>query len=57
MVAAGAEMCVAFNRFLAASSGTKDCVRRAIEAGIPTYLIDSEAVEPRRLRDGDGRLA
>jgi hypothetical protein len=41
MVAAGAEMCVAFHRFLAGSRGTKDCVRRANEAGIPTYLIDS----------------
>jgi hypothetical protein len=57
MVAAGAEMCVAFHRFLAASSGTKDCVWRAIEAGIPTYLIDSEKAEPRRLREGDGRLS
>jgi hypothetical protein len=33
MVAAGAGMCVAFHRFLARSRGTKDCVRRAIEAG------------------------
>jgi hypothetical protein len=56
MVAAGAQMCVAFHRFLAGSRGTKDCVRRAIEAGIPTYLIDSEAAEPRRLRADDGRL-
>jgi hypothetical protein len=42
MVAAGAGMCVAFHRFLRQSRGTKDCVRRAIEVGIPTYLIDSE---------------
>jgi hypothetical protein len=55
-VAAGAEMCIAFHRFLTGSKGTKDCVRRAIEAGIPTYLIDSEKAEPRRLREGDGRL-
>jgi hypothetical protein len=57
MVAAGAEMCVALHRFLASSKGTKDCVRRAIEAGIPTYLIDSEAPVPRRLRADDGRLS
>jgi hypothetical protein len=56
MVAAGAGMCVAFHRFLARSRGTKDCVRRAIEAGIPTYLIDSKAARPRRLRAGDARL-
>jgi hypothetical protein len=57
MVAAGADMCVAFHRFLTESRVTKDCVRRAIEAGIPTYLIDSEKAEPRRLREGDGRLS
>jgi hypothetical protein len=56
MVAAGAGMCVAFHRFLRQSRGTKDCVRRAIEAGIPTYLVDSEKARPRRLRAGDARL-
>jgi hypothetical protein len=56
MVAAGAEMCIAFHRFQTGSTGTKDCARQAIEAGIPKYLIDSEAAEPRRLRAGDGRL-
>jgi hypothetical protein len=56
MVAAGAGMCVAFHRFLRQSRGTKDCVRRAIEAGIPTYLVDSEEARPRRLRAGDARL-
>jgi hypothetical protein len=55
MVAAGADMCVAFHRFLSGSKGTNDCVRRAIEAGIPTYLIDSEAAAPRRLSADDGR--
>ena len=57
MVAAGAEMCFAFHRFLAGCSGTKDRVRRALEAGIPTYLIDSENAEPKRLRADDGRLS
>jgi hypothetical protein len=47
MVAAAAEMCIAFHRFLATSRGTKDCVRRAIEAGIPTYVIDSDGFAER----------
>jgi hypothetical protein len=47
-------MCIALHRFLATSRGTKDRVRRALEAGIPTYLIDSEKAEPRRLWAGDG---
>jgi hypothetical protein len=55
-VAAGAEMCVAFHRFLAKSRGTKDCVGRALEAGIPTYLVDSKEARPRRLRADDARL-
>lgn len=28
----------------------------ALDAGILTYLIDSEKAEPTRLREGDGRL-
>jgi hypothetical protein len=56
MVAAGAGMCIAFHRHLAWSRGTKDCVRRAIEAGIPTYLIKSDEGRPRRLRAEDARL-
>ena len=56
MVAAGAGMCIAFHRAIAASKGTKDCVRRAIAAGIPTYLIASEAAEPKRFKTGDARL-
>jgi hypothetical protein len=56
MVDAGAALCVAVHRFLANSKGTKDCCRQAIEAGIPTYLIDSEKAVPKRLRAGDSRL-
>jgi hypothetical protein len=56
MVAAGAGMSVAFHRRLAWSRGTNDCVRRAIEAGIPTYLIESEEASPRRLWADDARL-
>jgi YspA, cpYpsA-related SLOG family len=58
MIAAGAEMGIAFHRAISSSSskGTKDCARQAIEAGIPTYLINSEAADPKRLLAGDERL-
>jgi hypothetical protein len=56
MVAAGAGMCLAFHHFLAGSRTTNDCVRRALAAGIPTYLIDSEEARPRRLRANDALL-
>jgi hypothetical protein len=56
MVAAGAMLCLAFHRFLPGSKGTKDCARRALAAGIPTWLIDSDAGIPRRLRADDPRL-
>jgi hypothetical protein len=39
-----------------ASKGTKDCCRQAIEAGIPTYLIDSDKAKPKQLRADDPRL-
>jgi hypothetical protein len=57
MVRAGAEMCIAFHRRLGFSRGAKDCVRRAIEAGIPTYPIDSENAVPKRLRADGVRLS
>lgn len=56
MIAASAQMCLAFHRAISASKGTKDCARQAIAAGIPTYLIDSERAEPKRLLAGDARL-
>jgi hypothetical protein len=56
MVAEGAGMCLAFHRAISACKGTKDCARRAIAAGIPTYLIDSDAAAPKRLRAADARL-
>ncbi|WP_240911383.1 hypothetical protein [Paludisphaera soli] len=49
-------MCLAFQRDLAASKGTKDCVRRAIATGIPTYLVEDDRAEPVRVRPGDRRL-
>lgn len=57
MVEAGADMCIAIHENLRGSRGTKDCVRRAIAAGVPTYLIDSDRCEPRRLAADDPRLS
>ena len=56
MVAAGAGLCIAVHRFLMNSKGTKDCARQAIEAGIPTYPIDSDEAKPKRLQADDPRL-
>jgi hypothetical protein len=56
MVDAGAGVCIAVHRFLMNSKGTKDCARQAIEAGIPTYLIDSDEAKPKRLLADDPRL-
>ena len=47
---------IAFHRAISASKGTKNYVRRAFAAGIPTYLVNSDAAEPRRLLAGDARL-
>jgi len=38
MVDAGADVCLAFP--LGESRGTRDCVRRAVEAGIPVKVIE-----------------
>jgi hypothetical protein len=51
MVAAGADFVIAVHRSLAWSRGTKDCAKRALDAGIPVYLIDSEDGEPRRVHE------
>jgi hypothetical protein len=49
MVSAGAVLCLAVHRDLKASKGTLGCVRLALKAGIPVYLLDSEDGEPMRL--------
>jgi hypothetical protein len=56
MVEAGASLCIAVHKFITNSSGTKDLVRQALAAEIPTYLIDSAAVRPTRIKAGDQRL-
>src|SRR5262249_33867496 len=57
MVRSGADLCIAMHQFLANSRGTKDCVRKALDANIPTYLIDSDKLVPRRLLADDPRLS
>lgn len=49
MVDAGASLCLAFHRFLPNSKGTRDCVSRALKAGIETWHADSETAKPKRL--------
>jgi hypothetical protein len=56
MVRLGADLCIAVHGFIANGRGTKDCVRKALAAGIRVYLIDSEEAVPRRIRAGDSRL-
>lgn len=56
MVKLGAELCLGVHRNLIASRGTKDCMEKAIAAGIPTWLIKDDSGEPERLREGDARL-
>lgn len=55
MLAAGADLVVAFHRDLASSRGTLDCTRQAIALGVPTYLCDDETATPRRLHGDDLR--
>jgi hypothetical protein len=57
LVGSGVQMCVAIHRFIMNSTVTKDCVRKALQANIATYLIDSPEAVPRRLRLRDRRLA
>jgi hypothetical protein len=56
MIDAGAGLCIAFHRSLATSKGTKDCVRQALEAGIPTYLVESNEAPPMLVLATDPRL-
>jgi hypothetical protein len=57
MVQAGADLCIALHRSLASSKGTKDCVRKALAAGIDVWLIEDEQLVPKRVQAGDRRLA
>src|SRR5262249_17521623 len=52
MLRAGAQLCVILHRALL-DAATNDLARQAIDAGVPTYLIDSEEGKPERIRVGD----
>jgi hypothetical protein len=56
MVESGADLCLALHRSIEASKGTKDCVRQALAAGIPVYLIGDDRAHPIRLQAADWRL-
>jgi hypothetical protein len=56
MVASKPDLCVAFHRSIETSKATKDCVKQALAAGIPTYLVEDAKGIPRRLQAGDERL-
>jgi hypothetical protein len=49
MLRPGAGLCVIFHRS-AFDERTMDLAKQAIEAGVPTYLIEDERGTPRRLR-------
>jgi hypothetical protein len=53
----GADLCIALHRWIGRSQRTLDCVRQAIQAGIPTFLITDEHAVPSRLQTGDARLS
>jgi hypothetical protein len=57
MVDSGADLCIALHRSFAKSKGTKNCILHALNAGIPTYLIEDERAIPRRLNPSDARIA
>jgi hypothetical protein len=56
MVDSGADLCIALHRSIAKSKGTKNCVLHALNAGIPTYLVEDERAIPKRLETDDTRL-
>jgi hypothetical protein len=56
LVQAGADLCIALHRSIETSRGTKDCIRQALAAGIPVWLVEDERAIPRRTRADDVRL-
>jgi hypothetical protein len=57
MVKSEADLCIALHRSITTSKRTKVCIRQALAAGIPTFLIEDERAIPRRIEAGDERLA
>jgi hypothetical protein len=56
MVESGADLCIALHRSIETSRGTKDCIRQALAAGIPVWLIEDDSATPKRVQAGDERL-
>jgi hypothetical protein len=52
----GIGLCVIVHRSIL-DAGTKDLASQSVAADVPTYLIDSEAAVPRRIRAEDARLS
>ena len=50
LIKPGADLCIALHRSVRTSQRTRDCVLQAIQAGIPTFLIEDERAIPIRLR-------
>ena len=57
LIKPGGDLCIALHRSFGTSQRTKDCVRQAIQAGIPTFLIEDDQAIPIRLQTADRRLA
>jgi YspA, cpYpsA-related SLOG family len=57
MIATKPDFVVAIHRDLARSKGTKDCVKQALAAGIPVWLIEDDRAVPKRVLSADERLA
>ena len=56
LIMARPDLCVAMHQAIRGGTRTRDCVRQALQAGIPTYLIENEWAIPIRLRVRDKRL-
>jgi hypothetical protein len=48
--------CVAIHQTIRSSKRTRDCVLQALQAGIPTFLIENDWAIPVRLKARDKRL-
>lgn len=49
MISRGGDMCLVVHRTIRLAKDARDCVKLALEAGIPTYLIEDESATPRRI--------
>jgi len=55
MLGRGAGICIIVHRSTV-DEGCRDLAQQAIASGVPTYLIDSQDGNPRRMTAGDGKL-